>query len=129
MEELQLKEEASTPTPQTTPNPEDLAAQHFKSFLPRYDSLVNKLSLKSLKRLAKSLVAYPLEDRKHVHRKGDEEEALKLGESLMQSKFVMFMTNLYKLSKEELEKQKSEQSSSEEKEGDTNGKESNTRVD
>jgi hypothetical protein len=127
MEELQLKEEASTP--QTTPNPEDLAAQHFKSFLPRYDSLVNKLSLKSLKRLAKSLVAYPLEDRKHVHRKGDEEEALKLGEALMQSKFVMFMTNLYKLSQEELEKQKSEQSSSETKEGDTNGEKSNTRVD
>lgn len=118
-EETNLISENASPKPVSSQNPEDIAAHHFKEFLPMFERLVDKLSVRQTKRLVKSLVAYPLEDKNHIHRKGDEIEALKLGEALMQSKYIMFMTQLYKLSEEEMKKQ-SEQSSSEEK-GDTNG--------
>jgi hypothetical protein len=127
--------EALVPTPQLSENPEDVAAHHFKTFLPRYSSLIDKLSVRSLRRLSKSLVAYPLETLNHQHRKGDEEEALKLGEALMQSKFIMFVTNLNKMVAEEETKMQeqnktTEQSSTveignENSEGDANGKETN----
>lgn len=75
-------------------NPEDVAAYHFQMYHPRYESLIDKLSYKALKRLAKGLVIYPLEERKFQHTSETEKEALILGEKLLQSKFIMFMLSL-----------------------------------
>lgn len=85
--------------------PEDIAAYHFKKFFPLFSIYVDKLSLRAVRRLCKSIVAYPLEELNNKHTTDLEREALVLGEKLLQSKYVMFMTNLNNMAQEELTKQ------------------------
>lgn len=85
--------------------PEDVAAYHFQKFLPLYMIYIDKLPLRALRRMCKSLVAYPLEDLKHKHTTDLEKEALLLGEKLLESKYIMFMTNLNQMVMDEQNKQ------------------------
>lgn len=90
--------------------PEDIAAYHFQKFFPIFAAYVDKLPLRAVKRLCKSIVAYPLEDLKNKHTTELEREALLLGEKLLQSKYVMFMTNLNNMAQAELAKESDKES-------------------
>lgn len=70
-------------------DPVELAAQMFTIYFPKFVYLVNKLSSRSLKRLIRSLVEYPLGQTDPKQTTPEEAEAFVIGRGLMDSKMVM----------------------------------------
>ena len=72
---------------QQTP-PEEVAAAMFNLYLPRFQMMVDKLSNKSLKRVLKALIEYPLvEDETNLS--ATEKETFLVAENLILAKVMM----------------------------------------
>src|ERR1039458_8705782 len=89
IESEMLKEAADAANKELTPATiEESASMLFGMYLPKFASIVNKLSNKSLKRLIYSLVAVPLEEAKLNLKHEDERLAYQIAEQLLVSKSV-----------------------------------------
>lgn len=78
------------PLPQDTPVEVDHAARIFSVGMPYYSNLIDNLSQKSLRRLAKALVEYPLNDEtKQLLAHADEKHAFELALELMEARSQM----------------------------------------
>lgn len=80
----------------------------FKKFHPEYTALVDTLSNKSLRRLAKAIVLLPIEEAKLNLKRQDELKAFNLAQTLLDAKTYMFLYTKMK-HQEELAKQKQEE--------------------
>ena len=72
---------------QQTP-PEEVAAAMFNLYLPRFQMMVDKLSNKSLKRVLKALIEYPLVD-DETNLSETEKETFLVAENLILAKVMM----------------------------------------
>lgn len=70
------------------PDQEELACMMIKLYTPRFDGIVDKLSNRQLKRVVKSLVAFPL-GKEYNHKDKTEAEAFMIGQSLLDAKMVL----------------------------------------
>ncbi len=87
--------------------PEDLAAAHFSTHLPIFEQQVDHLSRGDLRILIKMLMRQPLESTDNI--KGFRSELLKntvlIGERLLESKSIMFLSMLNNLAIQKEEEQ------------------------
>ena len=68
----------------------EVASMMLSLYTPRFNKLVDGLSNRELKRLAKSIVAFPLgKEYKHVSK--EEQEAFMIGQALTDAKMVLVM--------------------------------------
>lgn len=74
--------------------PADVHALFFKRNINVYSNMIDQLSMRQLRRVAKGLVMYPLETTTFQHGSGVETQVLKLGEDLLQSKMVMMLQTI-----------------------------------
>ena len=73
---------------QETP-PEEVAAAMFNLYLPRFQLMVDKLSNKSLKRVLKALIEYPLVEEDVKFSSDLEKETFLVAENLILAKIMM----------------------------------------
>jgi len=70
------------------PDQEEIACMMLKLYTPRFNSLVDELSNRQLRRLIKSLIEFPLgKDYKHVDK--TESEAFAVGQGLLDAKMIL----------------------------------------
>lgn len=69
--------------------PEDVSAQFFFLYHPKFSARLNKLSSRQLRRIINALVKFPLEKDDYDPKNEDEREAFMLGDRLLTSKYVM----------------------------------------
>lgn len=70
------------------PDQEEVACMVIKMFTPRFDQLIEGLSNRALKRVVKSLMAYPI-GKEYKHPTAAENEAFKVGLSIQDAKMVL----------------------------------------
>lgn len=69
--------------------PEDIAAAFFQMQYPKFQSIVERLSFRALKRLIVTCAAYPLVPREYKVRNDEEKQALYLFSEMVQNKMIM----------------------------------------
>jgi hypothetical protein len=84
LEQEMIKQEQLTQTP-----PEEVAASMFNLYLPRFQMMVDKLSNKSLKRVLKALIEYPLVEEETKFSSDIEKETFLVAENLILAKIMM----------------------------------------
>jgi len=70
------------------PDQEELACMMLKLYTPRFNSLIDGLSNRQLRRVIKSLIEFPL-GRDYQHNDKHEKEAFAIGQGLMDAKMVL----------------------------------------
>lgn len=75
-------------------DPQDVAAMHFTMYLPRFESMVNSMSAKQLKKLIIGLATVPIINDKFTGVTQLEKDAFYLGEDLLTTKHVMVLSAL-----------------------------------
>jgi hypothetical protein len=84
LEQDMIKQEQLNQTP-----PEEVAASMFNLYLPRFQLMVDKLSNKSLRRVLKALIEYPLVEEDFKFSNELEKEAFLVAENLILAKVMM----------------------------------------
>jgi hypothetical protein len=84
LEQEMIKQEQLNQTP-----PEEVAASMFNLYLPRFQLMVDKLSNKSLRRVLKALIEYPLVEEDFKFSNELEKEAFLVAENLILAKVMM----------------------------------------
>lgn len=84
LEQEMIKHEQLNQTP-----PEEVAASMFNLYLPRFQAMVDKLSNKSLRRVLKALIEYPLVEEDFKFSGELEKEAFLVAENLILAKVMM----------------------------------------
>jgi hypothetical protein len=84
LEQEMIKQEQLNQTP-----PEEVAAAMFNLYLPRFQAIVSKLSNKSLRRVLKALIEYPLVEEDFKFSGELEKEAFLVAENLILAKVMM----------------------------------------
>ncbi len=70
-------------------DPQEVAAQLFTLYLPRFQQLVDELSNNELRRVLKNVVEFPLADPPIKHISPEEKEAFQIGHQLVQANIMM----------------------------------------
>jgi len=70
-------------------DPEQVAASMFALYLPRFQTMVGKLSNKALRRVLKALVEYPLVEEEYHFSSDLEKDTFFIAEQLILSKLMM----------------------------------------
>jgi hypothetical protein len=83
-----LEQEMITQERLSQPPPEEVAATMFNLYLPRFQMQVGKLSNKSLRRVLKALVEYPLVEEEYKLSE-QEKDAFLVAENLILAKVMM----------------------------------------
>lgn len=76
-------------------SPIEAASTAFGMYYPKYCAAVDKLSAKSLRRLVKAIVGYPLEEVKLSMKNPEEMQVFYVAEELMKAKTVLFIDSMY----------------------------------
>jgi len=84
LEQEMIKQEQLNQTP-----PEEVAASMFNLYLPRFQLMVDKLSNKSLRRVLKALIEYPLVEEDFKFSNELEKETFLVAENLILAKVMM----------------------------------------
>jgi hypothetical protein len=84
LEQELIKQEQLNQTP-----PEEVAASMFNLYLPRFQLMVDKLSNKSLRRVLKALIEYPLVEEDFKFSNELEKETFLVAENLILAKVMM----------------------------------------
>jgi len=84
LEQEMIKQEQLAQTP-----PEEVAASMFNLYLPRFQMMVDKLSNKSLKRVLRALIEYPLVEEDTKFSSDLEKETFLVAENLILAKIMM----------------------------------------
>ena len=84
LEQEMIKQEQLNQTP-----PEEVAASMFNLYLPRFQMMVDKLSNKSLRRVLKALIEYPLVEEDFKFSGELEKETFLVAENLILAKVMM----------------------------------------
>lgn len=84
LEQEMIKHEQINQTP-----PEEVASAMFNLYLPRFQQMVDKLSNKSLRRVLKALIEYPLVDEDFKFSGELEKETFLVAENLILAKVMM----------------------------------------
>jgi hypothetical protein len=84
LEQEMIKQEQLNQTP-----PEEVAASMFNLYLPRFQLMVDKLSNKSLRRVLKALIEYPLVEDDFKFSSELEKETFLVAENLILAKVMM----------------------------------------
>lgn len=71
--------------------PEEVAAQLFYLYSPRFVQGISMLSKKALQRLITKLITYPLNDKELKHQSELEKNLFLIGDRLLESKYVMII--------------------------------------
>lgn len=87
---------------QEASRPEEIAATMYTMYYPRFSKMLDRLSLRQLKRLLRSLVDSNLQTKNYEHKDQYEKEAFIIGDRLLEAKYVMLFT-AYTSSLEQLE--------------------------
>jgi hypothetical protein len=114
LEQEMIKQQQSEQTP-----PEEVAAAMFNLYLPRFQMMVDKLSNKSLRRVLKALIEYPLveEDTKLSEL---EKDTFLVAENLILAK-VMMINHTLMQQQVDLQSQQESDTLKTELENETNG--------
>ena len=88
-EAVQLEQEMIKQTQGSQTPPEEVAASMFNLYLPRFQMMVDKLSNKSLKRVLKALIEYPLVEEDTKFSSDLEKETFLVAENLILAKIMM----------------------------------------
>ena len=88
-EALQLEQEMIKQAQGSQTPPEEVAASMFNLYLPRFQMMVDKLSNKSLKRVLKALIEYPLVEEETKFSSDLEKETFLVAENLILAKIMM----------------------------------------
>jgi DNA primase large subunit len=114
LEQEMIRQEEMQQTP-----PEEVAATMFNLYLPRFQNMVDKLSNKSLKRVLKALIEYPLvEDDMKLSE--TEKDAFLVAENLILAK-VMMINHTLMQQQVDLQNQQESDNLKSESENETNG--------
>lgn len=114
LEQEMIKQQEMQQTP-----PEEVAAAMFNLYLPRFQMMVDKLSNKSLKRVLKALIEYPLvEDDTKLSE--TEKDTFLVAENLILAK-VMMINHTLMQQQVDLQNQQESDSLKSESENETNG--------
>lgn len=115
LEQEMIKQQQLNETP-----PEEVAAAMFNLYLPRFQAMVDKLSNKSLKRVLKALIEYPLVEEDFKFSGELEKETFLVAENLILAKVMMIN---HTLMEQQIDLQNEEQSDTvkTEVENETNG--------
>lgn len=102
-------------------SPEEVAAQLFYLYHPKFTMLIDALPKKALTRVLKKLVTYPLVDKTYKGQSEIEKNAYLIGDRLLEAKYVMTIFAMgeqmaKKIEKEEAEEAKIEKITEENKE-------------
>lgn len=100
LEQEMIKQQQSTQTP-----PEEVAAAMFNLYLPRFQIMVDKLSNKSLRRVLKALIEYPLVEEDFKFSGELEKETFLVAENLILAK-VMMINHTLMQQQEDLQSEK-----------------------
>lgn len=84
LEQEMIEQQKATQTP-----PEEVAATMFNLYLPRFQLMVDKLSNKSLKRVLRALIEYPLVEEETKFSTNMEKETFLVAENLILAKIMM----------------------------------------
>jgi hypothetical protein len=84
LEQEMIEQQKATQTP-----PEEVAASMFNLYLPRFQLMVDKLSNKSLRRVLKALIEYPLVEEETKFSSSMEKETFLVAENLILAKIMM----------------------------------------
>lgn len=104
LEQEMIKQAQGSQTP-----PEEVASAMFNLYLPRFQMMVDKLSNKSLKRVLRALIEYPLVEEDTKFSSDIEKETFLVAENLILAKIMMIN---HTLMEHEMGLQKSESSDS-----------------
>ena len=104
LEREMIKQAQGSQTP-----PEEVASAMFNLYLPRFQMMVDKLSNKSLKRVLRALIEYPLVEEDTKFSSDIEKETFLVAENLILAKIMMIN---HTLMEHEMGLQKSESSDS-----------------
>jgi hypothetical protein len=115
LEQEMIKQAEATQTP-----PEEVAAAMFNLYLPRFQMMVNKLSNKSLRRVLKALIEYPLVEEGFKFSGELEKETFLVAENLILAKVMMINHTLME-QQTQLQNEKNSDNVKSESENETNG--------
>lgn len=115
LEQEMIAQEQFNQTP-----PEEVAATMFNLYLPRFQMLVGKLSNKSLRRVLKALVEYPLVEEEYKLSE-QEKDVFLVAENLILAKVMMINHTLMEHEVSLQDQTNSDTVSKETSEGETNG--------
>ena len=87
-------------------DPVEIASMMLTLYTPRFNALVDKLSVRQLRRVTKSIVEFPI-GKTYRHTDEIEKEVFALGKSLMDAKYVL-VANTYSENKERIWKEAAE---------------------
>lgn len=87
-------------------DPVEIASMMLTLYTPRFTALVDKLSVRQLRRVTKSIVEYPV-GRTYKHTDKVESEVFALGKSLLDAKYVL-VANTYSENREKIFQQAAE---------------------
>ncbi len=95
-EQIELKYEDAPKDNEFVPaGPEEVAAQLFFLYQPKFKLLVNKLPLKALRRVINALIEYPLQDKDYKHQSEGEKNAFLIGDRLLEAKYLMIIHQMH----------------------------------
>lgn len=76
-------------------DPAEAAALMFHSYLPRYFSLVDRMSSNAMRRLLKALIEVPLNSAPYHHSSQEEKDCFAMGDALLQAKVMLIYTTAF----------------------------------
>lgn len=115
LEQEMIKQAEINQTP-----PEEVAAAMFNLYLPRFQMMVDKLSNKSLRRVLKALIEYPLVEEDFKFSGELEKETFLVAENLILAKVMMINHTLME-QQTQLQNEEKSDSLKSESENETNG--------
>ena len=71
--------------------PEEVAAQLFFLYQPKFKMLVQRLPLKALRRVINALMEYPIQQIDYKHQSEGEKNAFLIGDRLLEAKYLMII--------------------------------------